>query len=72
MTELYARYQHAKERRAKGIIIGFVIGTFLGAVVIQDSSTALLLGLISAIIIGIGRSWEVNRWEKIIYPGGKR
>jgi hypothetical protein len=33
---------------------------------------ALLAGLITSAIIGMGKSIEVYRLEKIIYPGGKR
>lgn len=72
MTELHQRYRRAKESRARAIMIGLVIGTVGGAFVAQDAGMAILSGLITALVIGIGKSIEVNSLEKIIYPGGKR
>jgi hypothetical protein len=53
-------------------LIGFVLGTLGGALAAQDAGMALLAGLITAGVIGIGKSIAVDRLEKIIYPGGKR
>jgi hypothetical protein len=71
MTDLQSRYELAKKKRAQYALGGFVVGTIGGALISQDASMSLLMGLITCVAIAIEKSREVMRLEKIIYPGGK-
>jgi hypothetical protein len=69
---LQAEYEHLKARRARGVLLGLFAGTVLGAFASNDASVSMLAGLITAVLIGIWKSVDVMRVERIIYPGGKR
>lgn len=69
---LQAEYEYLKARRARGIVFGLFAGTILGAFASGDAGVSTLAGLITALLIGIWKSIDVMRIERIIYPGGKR
>lgn len=69
--ELLTRYSRAKSRRTAFAIVAGILGVIAGAIVTRDAGMSMGLGLFTALIIGIWKSREVNRLEKIIYPGGK-
>lgn len=71
-SSLHTEYRRLKVHRTRGVLLGFLFGTILGALVSKDFTTALLIGLLTMFIVGTYKSRAVNRMEKIIYLGGKK
>jgi len=69
---LRAEYEHSRVRRTRGIVLGLFAGGAFGAITTGNVGVAVLAGLLTAILIGIQKSREINDLEKIIYPGEKQ
>lgn len=69
---LQAEYMRLRVERGRHCLLGFLFGTLGLAFVTGDAGVSLLGGFLLSVFIGTWKSFEIEKLEKIIYPGGKR